>query len=202
MSWARDITRASKLALSKPGYVGLFVASWFAVLTLFLLISRSSVLAYVLLSSQFDAAGKLSFLAQVYANFFFYVTAPIVFTAFAFTLLAALNITLLVYMARVMERRVSSKSSASAAAAVIASHVLSCGSSLLAPFFSALAGSSAYNDPGRLQVVAVFGVLLNMVGLVLILRSTAKVARHINDMPAADLPAHSDYLGDARIKVT
>ena len=194
ITWIRNITTASKVVFRDKGYFGVLALSWVITLTLFLLISRSSVLAYVLLGGQFDAAGKLTFMAQIYTNFFAYIASPIVFTAFVFTALAALNVTLLVYMTRKMQRRVSGKGSLGAAGAVIMSHVLSCGSSLLAPFFSALAGSSAYNDPGRLQVAAVFGVFLNLVGLVLILRSTAGVARHINEMHVEYPTVHSDYL--------
>lgn len=182
MNWLRTITTASKIAFQSKGYLGVLFLSWLAVLTLFLGLSRSSVIAYMLLNPQFSALTKLTFLWDIYRNFFAYLFSPLVFTAFLFTVLAALNITLLMYMARAMERRASAKGSLGAAGAVIASHVLSCGSSLLAPFFSALAGSSAYNDPTRLQIAGLFGLTLNLVGLILITRSTTSVARHIASM--------------------
>lgn len=182
IKWLRDIALAARTVLVSPSYVALFVVFWAVVLTLFLAISRSSVLGYVLTSGQFTAVGKLRFVGEMYGNFFAYLLSPVVLTAFVFTILAAFNVTLLVYMARVMQLHAGGRGSAGAAGAMIASHVLSCGSSLLAPFFSALAGSSAYNDPGRLEVAAVFGLVLNLVGLVLLVRSTASVARHIRHM--------------------
>jgi hypothetical protein len=179
ITWLRKITAASRIVFRNRAYAWVLALAWLITLTLFLLISRSSVIVYMLLSNQFSVATKLSFMWSVYRNYFTYLASPIVFTAFVFTLLAALNITLLIYMARALQQRGSRAGSAGAAGAVIVSHVLSCGSSLLAPFFSALAGSSAYNDPGRYAVAAGFGTILNIVGLILILRSTSGVAAHI-----------------------
>jgi len=187
ITWLRNIIAASKITFRNKAYAGVFAASWLITLTLFLLISRSSVIVYVLLSPQYTLLMKLVFYGDIYRNFFAYLAMPIVYTAFAFTLLAALNITLLIYMARAMQQQGSRRGSAGAAGAVIASHVLSCGSSLLAPFFSALAGSNAYSDPGRYAVAAAFGIILNLVGLILILRSSSGVARHILHAPPLKL---------------
>lgn len=195
IDWVRDIVAASRIALTTSSYMSLLVICWAGVLTLFLLLSRSSVIVHVLTSNQYDGPGKLGFLASVYLNFFIYIASPVVFTAVIFTLLAGLNITLLIYLTRIMQRQASNKGTVGAAGALLASHVLSCGSSLLAPFFSALAGSGAYNDPGRLQVAGIFGLVLNVVGLILILRSTASVARHINGLPPVTASRLSDYLG-------
>ena len=74
--------------------------------------------------------------------------------------------------------RLKNVGGAGSVAAIVGSHCIACGGSLLAPFISVIAGSGAFFSAARINTAITISVLINVIAIILIVRSTLKVASH------------------------
>lgn len=171
---------ATKQVLSSRPYLIRFMLFWFATITVFIWLVNINLLAYILSSPVLSASGKVAFIGSAYVNYFKYLDNPAALSSVIFSLLAALNFTLLLYAWREGKRRSNmSKSDAGAFTAMIGSHCISCGTSLVAPLVTAVAGSGAYFSAERANAGIMLATAANILGIALVLWSIHKVARRI-----------------------
>ncbi|HSH55473.1 MAG TPA: hypothetical protein VK983_01445 [Candidatus Limnocylindrales bacterium] len=164
---------------SKP-YLLRFVLIWFATVTVFIWLININLLAYILTSPVLGAAGKLSFIASAYANYFKYLNNPVALSSVIFSLLVALNFTLLIYLWREGKRKSKMvKSNAGAFVAMLGSHCISCGTSLVAPLITAVAGPSTYFSVERANAGILLATAANTLGIALVLWSIHKIVGRI-----------------------
>lgn len=169
-------------------YILFFMLFWFVTITLFIWIVNLNLLSYILVTPALTGNGKLRFVADAYANYFRYIINPIAFTSIVFSILVALNFTLLVFLWKEAGRRANlAKQNSGAFVAMLGAHCLSCGTSFVAPLLSAFVGSSAYLSTGRANASLVFATAANVVGIILIIWSLFKVIEQINGKPVITL---------------
>ena len=175
----RSVTIIRKV-LSDKSYFWRFLLVWFATVTVFIWLININLLAYILSSTVLDAAGKLSFIASAYANYFRYVNNPVALSSVIFSLLVAINFTLLIYAWREGKRRSNMlKTNTGAFVAMLGSHCISCGTSLVAPLITAIVGPSAYFSAERLNAGIIIATAANVLGISLVLWSIYKVSGRI-----------------------
>ena len=168
------------LILSRPRYLLWFIGSWFTTVTLFIWAINLNLLSYVLASPDLTASGKLTFILSAYGNYFRYIDNPIAFTSIIFSLLVAVNLTLLWYVWRETHQTARlTKQNSGALVAMLGAHCLSCGTSLIAPLISAFAGSGAFISAGRANVSTIFATAANTLGIILIMWSISKVMQQV-----------------------
>lgn len=156
---------------------GTFCLAWFITLSFFLWVTKVNLLAYILTQSGLNAAGKAIFILGAYVNFFSYIASPVALTSLIFSVLAAINITLLIYFAEGAQRTGAVKGNAGALVAVVGSHCLTCGGSLAAPIITALAGTGTYFSAERFATGQILASGANILGIVLMLYSIRGVVR-------------------------
>ncbi len=170
----------TKQVLSTRSYLWRFLVIWFATVTVFIWLININLLAYILSSPVLDAAGKLNFIAGAYVNYFKYLNNPVALSSVVFSLLVAINFTLLIYLWWERKRRSNIiKSNAGAFAAMLGSHCISCGTSLIAPLITAVAGPGAYFSAERANAGILLATAANVLGIALVLWSIHKVTGHI-----------------------
>ena len=170
----------TKRVLAQRPYLVRFLLLWFATVTTFIWLININLLAYILSSPVLSGSGKVAFIASTYVNFFKYLDNPVALSSAVFSLLVALNFTLLLFLWKEGKRRkIMSTSNAGAFAAMIGSHCISCGTSLVAPLITAVAGPSAYFSAERATTGLLFATAANVLGIALVLWSIHQVAKRI-----------------------
>ncbi len=170
----------TKQVLGSKPYLWRFALIWFATVTVFIWLININLLVYILSSPVLDGAGKLSFIGGAYVNYFKYLNNPVALSSVIFSLLVALNFTLLIYLWREGKRRSSMAiSNAGAFAAMLGSHCISCGTSLVAPLITAVAGPSAYFSAERANAGILLATAANVLGIALVVWSIHAVAGRI-----------------------
>lgn len=171
---------ASRHIFSSRAYVARFFLLWFATITVFIWLININLLAYILKSPALSPGGKLVFIGNAYVNYFKYLDNPVALSSVIFSLLVALNFTLLLYLWKERKRRNSIvKNNAGVFAAMIGSHCISCGTSLVAPLITAVAGSGAYFSAERANAGILLATTANVIGIALVLWSIQKVSKGI-----------------------
>lgn len=175
-----------KYVLAKPAYFILFLVFWFLTVTVFIWLLNINLLSYILASPDLSSGAKLSFVTGAYANYFRYFTNPAALSSIVFSLLAAANFTLLFYLWRRGSRIANNaKLNSGALAAMLGSHCISCGTSLLAPVLTALTGSGgAFISAQRANTSLAIATLANLIGVALIVWSIRKVSTSIARLEA------------------
>lgn len=172
----------TKRVLEQWHYLIRFLLLWFATVTIFIWLINVNLLAYILSSPALDIAGKLEFISSAYVNYFKYLDNPVALSSVIFSLLVALNFTLLVFLWREGKRRnAMATSNAGAFTAMIGSHCISYGTSLVAPLITAVAGPSAYFSAERANAGQLLATAANVLGICIVLWSIHYVAKRIRE---------------------
>lgn len=159
------------------GHSFVLALSWMATLGLFLWIASPNLYAYMLSNSRLAVLEKISFVLSVYPNFFNTLSSPLSVSILILTFVAALNFVIIFEVSRVNRSRRAARQGGGAVTAMLVSHGLSCGSSLLvAPLVTALAGSGNYFSGSRSLVAQTLGLLVNIVAILILARSLRKIA--------------------------
>lgn len=170
----------AKQVLSSRTYLFRFLLLWFATITVFIWLININLLAYILSSPVLTAGGKIAFIANAYANYFKYLDNPVALSSVIFSLLVALNFTMLMYLWKEGKRRdAMAKSNAGAFVAMIGSHCVSCGTSLVAPLITAVAGSGAYFSAERANAGLLLATAANVLGIALVMWSVHRLTKRI-----------------------
>lgn len=174
----KSFTVITQVFKQKP-YLGYFLLMWFGAITIFLWLVNINLLAYIIGSPVLTAIGKLEFIATAYGNFFV-LNNPITLSRLMFSILLAVNLTLLIFVWRAGKQRSGAISSNSGAlAAMVGSHCIACGTSLVAPLISALAGSTAYLSAERFAVGQMLATGANILGIILVIWSIKGISKRI-----------------------
>ena len=168
--------RACLKVLTDRKYFFVFLAVWFLTVTLFIWLINVNLLTFILSSTNLSTDAKLSFIASAYANYFRYFANPVALSSIIFSFLAAINFTLLIYLWREGSKQSNLRRLNSGAfVAMLGSHCISCGTSLVAPLVTALAGSGAFISAQRATTSLVIATLANLIGITLITWSIRKI---------------------------
>jgi len=150
---------------------------WLATLWSFFYITNLGLFNEILNNSQLSGYEKFSFLLESFTNIFRFITDPKVLSVVVFSLIAAINLKLMWAVIKRRQRRGLAGSSVGSGVALIGSHCLACGGSLLAPFITTLAGSGAYFSSARITTAIYLSIVINLVGVVVIGFATVRLAR-------------------------
>lgn len=156
---------------------GTFILVWWLTLSFFLWVTKVNLLVYILSQSSLNQVNKLVFIIGVYVSLFTYIANPVALTSLIFSLLAATNITLLIHFAKLAKQADVARVNAGALVAVIGSHCLSCGGSLVAPIIAAIAGTGTYLSAERFTAGQFLATGANILGIILMLYSIRGVVR-------------------------
>lgn len=165
--------------LKRKAYFRYLLLLWFSSVSIFLWLVNINLLAYILVSPVLSVADKLDIIFNVYISFF---TINDLFTLsrVVLSLLVAVNFTLMVFLWKAgRQRSVVVKNNSGALVAMIGSHCVACGTSLLAPLVTALAGSGTYLSSERFAATQLLATGVNILAIVLVIWSAEGIARRI-----------------------
>ncbi len=162
------------------------IAIWMATLGMFLWVSSVNLWVYVLSTPSLTVSGKLGLLLSVFPNFAATLPAPLPLSILAFSLVAALNFLLIFRVIQGRSRHSLAAQGGSAALVAVGSHCITCGGSLLvAPLVSLLAGSGDYLSASRSLAAQSLALAVNVVGIIILLRSMRGLVRETGVPQAA-----------------
>lgn len=168
-----------KQILKLRPYSRYFLLIWFITVSVFLWLVNIDLLAYILSSPVLTFIGKIDFIIEAYLNFF-KIDNSISLSRAIFSFLLAINLTLLVFLWRVGKQRLGIvKSNSGALLAMVGSHCVACGTSLVAPLITALAGSGAYFSAERFAATQLIATGANAFGIILVAWSIRGVIKRI-----------------------
>lgn len=174
--------------LKRRPYFFYFILLWIFTVSIFIWLININLLAYILASPVLTPVGKIDYIFDIYISFF-KLDNPVSLSRAVFSLLLAVNLMLLVFLWRTgKQRQRAVKSNSGALVAVIGSHCIACGTSLVAPVVTALAGSGAYFSAERFATTQLLATGANVLGIVLIVWSIKGVARRITTGRLLDQP--------------
>lgn len=183
MNNLRQLTLVTIAIMRQKYYLLLFVFIWLATLWIFMYFTSFDVFIYVFQNPSLDIWSKIIFALESITNIFKNITNPLAFSIILFSLLAAVNILIMTYLLRNKTKaRVDKRTSAATVAALVGSHCVTCGGSLLAPVLTALAGSGAYFSSARANWGLVISLLVNAFGMILIIHSTGRLAKRAAEL--------------------
>lgn len=148
-------------------------------LWIFFYITNITLFSEVLGNPVLSAYDKFDFLLDSFLNIFRYMDDPRVLSIIIFSFIAAVNFILMWAVFKRKEDRAKSSisSTVGSGAALIGSHCIACGGSLIAPFITTLAGSGAFFSTARVNTGIFISVLVNIVGIIVIGFATRKMIR-------------------------
>jgi hypothetical protein len=170
---------ATVSVIKKPRYLVLLFFTWILSLWLFVYITNLNLFYYIWVSSGLTLGEKASFTVDSFTSILTSLSNLVALSIFIFSFFAALNITMLIHLLRNRQKlKLRSVGGTGSVAALVGSHCIACGGSLLAPFISVIAGSGAFFSVARINTAITISVLINIVAIILIARSTLKIASH------------------------
>lgn len=173
----KDVKNIARIIWGKP-YRYCLLPAWIGILWLFTYLLSTTLFSYVFANPTLSFSQKTSFLFQSFTNTFSNFNDPRALSLGIFSFLATVNILLMIRLFR--ERRNKqdlTKTGGATVVALIGSHCVACGGSLLAPLITALAGSGSVFSAARITTGIVVSTLINIVGIILISRSTMQLVR-------------------------
>lgn len=173
----KSFTLIKKVLRTRP-YFRYFLLLWLITISIFLWLVNLNLLAYIVSSPVLTPFGKIDFIFDTYTSFFT-ISNPVSLSRLFFSLLLAINLTLLVFLWRAGQRQGVVRSNSGALIAMIGSHCVACGTSLVAPLVTALAGSGAYLSAERFATTQLLATGANVLGIILIAWSIRGVAKRI-----------------------
>jgi hypothetical protein len=157
----------SKILL-KPRYLFITLSAGFIILGLLLWLFTFQTLLYVLNAPFLPISQKIAYFFSGYSNSVLYVLRdPIVFTRDAFVIVAAVNVTVFMFVRR-HRRGYNQKSRSGAsglAVGLIAAGCVACGTSIIAPLFAVVGATASAATSQKI------GVAGNIIGIVITLYS-------------------------------
>jgi len=156
-----------------------FLGIWLVTLWIFFYVTNISLFSEILQNPVLSVFDKISFLLNSFSNIFRYLDDPRVLSIVIFSFIAAVNFILMwaVFKRRKNAARSSVSSAVGSGAALIGSHCIACGGSLVAPFITTLAGSGAFFSAARVNTAIIISVTVNIVGIIVIGLATRKMIR-------------------------
>lgn len=168
-----------KQILKRRPYFRYFLLLWFITISIFLWLVNINLLAYILGSPVLTPFGKIDFIFDIYLNFF-KIDNPVNLSRAVFSLLLAINLTLLIFVWRAGKQRLGAvKSNSGALVAMVGSHCVACGTSIVVPLVTALAGSGAYFSAERFAATQLLATGANLLGVILIAWSIKGITKRI-----------------------
>lgn len=162
-------------------YFRYFLLLWFVTVSMFLWFVNINLLAYIWNSSALTLIGKMDFTLDAYVNFFI-IDNPVSLSRAVFSLLLAINLTLMVFLWKTgKERKGAVKNNGGALVLMVGSHCVACGTAVAAPLITALAGSSGayYFSAERFAATQLLATSANLLGVILIVWSIRSMTRRI-----------------------
>lgn len=157
-----------------------FLLIWFITVTVFIWLINLNLLSYIIGSPLLTVVGKAVFVIEAYLNYFRYLDNPVALSSIVFSFLVALNFTLIVYLWKQAKKRSASVgTNAGAFVAMVGSHCISCGTSLVAPLVTAFAGSGAFFSAERAFAGQAISTAANLLGIALVVWSIRSVSQRI-----------------------
>lgn len=171
-----------KNVLTVKRYTFYLLLIWFATVTVFIWLVNLNLLSYILSSPLLTSAGKAIFVIEAYFNYFRYLDNPVALSSIIFSFLVALNFTLIVFLWKQTKKRSSSLgTNAGTFVAMVGSHCISCGTSLIAPLVTAFAGSGAFFSAERAFAGQAISTVANILGIALVVWSIRTVTHRIRE---------------------
>ena len=162
--------------LAEPAYTALAAVLFIPVLWIFTYIAQLGAFAHVL-TLEIPLWSRLLYVAESALGLFARMDDPLAVSLIVFSVLATLNIVLLVARyRRGRSARPSASSTGAASIAVIGGHCVACGSSLLTPLITALAGSGLFVGVASEDITFWTTFTVNVVALGLVLHATLRLA--------------------------
>ncbi len=172
----------AKIVWGKP-YRYLLLPAWISMLWLFTYLLNLNLFSYIFLNPTLTFGKKIGFVFQSFTNTFASLDDPRSLSLAIFSFLATVNILLMVRLFRERKRKKGlTKTGSATVVTLIGSHCIACGGSLFAPFITALAGSGATFSTTRITTGIFVSTLINIVGIILITRSTIQLVRRSQDL--------------------
>lgn len=176
---ATNGTTAIARVIRHPRYSLLLIGLWVFAFWLFVYITNLNLFYYIWFSSGWFFSEQLSFMISSFTSIVTSLSNLVVFSIFIFSFFAALNVTMLIHLLKNRHgMKMNHVGGAGSIAAIVVSHFITCGGSLLAPAITLIAGSGAFLSAARINTATTISVLINIIAIVLIVRSTLKIAAH------------------------
>lgn len=161
--------------LKKKRYSMLLLGLYPIILWIFVYVTNIPLFTHILLTDALSATEKAGFLIGSLVNVFANISDPLALSIVIFSLFATVNIVVLVY-ALWRRRAVGTSGKGAAVVALIGSHCVACGGSLLAPIITAISGSGTYISATRADTTLLIVLLINIVAIALITHATMSAA--------------------------
>ncbi|MBP9132101.1 hypothetical protein KBF61_03135 [Candidatus Saccharibacteria bacterium] len=154
-----------------------FALLWTFSLWLFVYLTNITLFAEIFGNSALRPLDKIFFLIDSLKNIFINLGDPRALSLLVFSFIASVNLLLMLQTIKRKRTAKGSKfSSVGSVGAIIGSHCISCGGSFVAPLITTIAGSSAYLSSARIGAAIWISVLVNLIAIVLVGRTTIKLA--------------------------
>ncbi|HIA91611.1 TPA: hypothetical protein EYO12_00655 [Candidatus Saccharibacteria bacterium] len=165
---------AKEIADRPYGFLGI----WIGTLWIFQYATSFSLFSHILTNNALNIFEKLSFFLDSITNLFRYSSDPRAASIIVFSFIAAINFFLMVRAYRNKQAIKNKRAgTASTLGALIGTHCVACGGSLLAPLVTTIAGSGAYFSSSRIQTGIFISVFINAIAIVFITKATIKMAK-------------------------
>lgn len=169
-----------KHVLGGQPYLRYFLWIWFITISLFIWLVNINLLVYILGSGILTISDKVGMISSAYVNFFLYIDNPVAVSRAIFSLLIAVNTTLLVYLWRESKKRQGmARKNGGALAVMVGSHCIACGASFAAPLITAVAGSATYFSAERYVASQLLATGAYLIGISVILWSIKSATKNI-----------------------
>ena len=155
-----------------------FVGTWLFMLWLFVYLTSLDLFGAIWTNGALGFFDKISFMIDSVMNVLSNLSDPRALSIFVFSFVSTVNLLL---MWQTYRRRQQAKNNKLAAAgsigALIGSHCIACGGSLIAPLITTLAGSSAFFSAERVNTAITMSVTINIIAIVVVGWATLKLAK-------------------------
>lgn len=168
-----------KQILRRRLYFLYFLLFWFIAITVFLWLININLLVYILTTPVLRLMEKLDFIFDAYINFF-KLDNPVSLSRAVFSLLLAINLTMIVFLWRAGKQRPNlMKSNSGALLVIVGSSCVACGTSIIAPLVTAVAGTGSYLSAERFAATQLIATGANVLGIIFALWSINSLAKRI-----------------------
>ena len=154
-----------------------FASLWLFMLWLFVYLTSLDLFTEIWFNSGLDFFGKISFMIDSVRNVILNLDDPRAFSIFIFSFIASINL-LLMWQTIKRKRKVKNAkmNAVGSVGAIVGSHCIACGGTFIAPFVTTIAGSTAYFSAERINTAITISVLINVVAILFVGRTTLKLA--------------------------
>lgn len=186
LGWMRLRFRVAMLALrqvfASPAYVALAALASLSFLGILIWALNLQLLGFIFARPELSLLEKLAFVGQGYVGYLMNLAGPLPFSGLLFSILAGINLAMLVWVLRRQARAAGSgarRSGIASVAALLGSGCAACGTGILAPVLAAATAGGTVFSSTRFLLVSAIGTILNVVGIALMLYSIAGLSKTV-----------------------